>query len=825
MTKRALVLVLFVLILAIPIAYFDIGAEGGLDFQRLDAVLEERGLLASAESEQPVTVRLIGFDRQAGAAHGFHGDRGVKDVVANTERGVLQATVIERDNLVVGDVSLDSAEVTGIVLRLRVSRSSTHSWLLWAGAGEPLDRSRGRTFRADAGETFHSYFIPVEDSPEWKGSINRLAISIGVESADLPASVEIDEIRAVRASFLARRRLEGTEGALDRAEIAGETRRIVYSPAPGVREATVTVPPGGILTFGYGVLPSCWYKPGDGVTFRASVVDGEKSPVVLTSRYVDPKSRPADRRWFDESVSLADYSGRTVRLKFETIEGAPQAQGDPRFDDAVWSSPVLAAPRRGRAPNVVVILLDTVRADHLSLYGYRRGTSPRLEALANESLVFRWAYAPAPETIQSVMSILTSQYPTTHGVISFSDRLRAGTPTLADRLSAAGFHTVAITEGGSVAADFGFDQGFDRYVDATKTGATPARPNKFIEQTFDRALSFLREIGDRRFFLFLHTYEPHVPYCAPMRPERDFDPQYRGPFAGGVAWEEVQKALLEKRLAPGTPDALHIAAAYDAGLHYTDEWVGKVVDEMRARGLLDDTILVVTSDHGEDLFDHIATATHGHTLYEELIRVPLLVRMPDAWVAAQGSQAAPLRGLPMIENPVSLIDLFPTLMEALELPRVTLPRGEQRASFLPLLWRERVAERPVFAEDQSLFRRYAVRMPAVQRSTPAGPERVVEKLIDSPGIESHPMTAQLRAHENLRLERFQGILKERELYDLVGDPKEMNNLLGSRVPAEETQRQLYRFISGLMRSRPYGSTTVKVSAETLERLRALGYLR
>ncbi len=357
-----------------------------------------------------------------------------------------------------------------------------------------------------------------------------------------------------------------------------------------------------------------------------------------------------------------------------------------------------------------------------------------------------------------------------------------------------------------MAAEFGFDTGFDSYVDVTRTGVTPARPQKFIEHTFERARAFLRGVGDRRFFLLLHTYEPHTPYAAPPRPDRNRDPDYRGSIGASVGWQEIETMLLENRLQRDSADAKHIEALYDQGIQYTDDWLGKVIDELKTRRLLDDTIVVVTSDHGEDLFDHIAIATHGHSLYEELIRVPLVIRLP-------ADPREPVREIRMVEEPVSLVDLLPTLLDSVDL---AFPPGIQGRSFLSLLNRHpRGAagrgSRAIFAEDQTFFVRYATRVGS-------------EKLIESPGIERDPKTAEIRSH--IDLSRFNGILREEELYDLVADPHELRNLAADgQEPSAETRRQLDRFLRLLIGSKRMGACTTRMTAETRARLMALGYLK
>lgn len=327
------------------------------------------------------------------------------------------------------------------------------------------------------------------------------------------------------------------------------------------------------------------------------------------------------------------------------------------------------APRR---PNVVLILLDTLRADRLSCYGGPRPTSPHLDALAAEGILFEQARAPSPYTATSHSTLFASLDPEVHGVwnvttengaIRRGDALSPRATTLAEAMRDAGYQTAAITDGGNLSVETGLDQGFELF-EAEWSGAV---------NRVDRALSWLddeRKDG-QPFFLFLHTYETHLPYM----PDRDvmerFAPDYRGPL-----WEAYLKAMEEvestgksrkrqqvqrKFFLPvlqnpqlSTADKEFFMAMYDAEIALADREVGRFLAGLAAAGLQENTIVLVTSDHGESFWEQGA---HGHfDVFEPLLHVPLIVRGPGAPAGIRRPDA------------VGLLDLMPSLLAAVGLP-------------------------------------------------------------------------------------------------------------------------------------------------------------
>lgn len=316
-------------------------------------------------------------------------------------------------------------------------------------------------------------------------------------------------------------------------------------------------------------------------------------------------------------------------------------------------------------PNIVMVSLDTLRADHLGCYGYFRDTSPEIDRLAAEGIRFEWAFCQAPSTERSHMSMFTSLYPTVHGV-SLRHRLQDGRVTLAEYLRESGYRTAACTDAGYMRRGFGFAQGFERYEDFKMVGLARSVP---------RVLGWMDEwAADEPFFIFLHTYEIHSPY-APPKPWRDMfvDPEYDGGFHPGSA-----ELTAVRRRVQADPEAGHglspedvefIKARYDGGIRFTDHWMGEFIKGLEERGLLDKTWLVVTSDHGEEFTEH-GTVLHGE-LYHTNTHVPLIVRAPG------GSP-----GGITIPEIVELLDLMPMFLEIADIEPVDVLEG---VSLLPLI--------------------------------------------------------------------------------------------------------------------------------------------
>jgi arylsulfatase len=318
---------------------------------------------------------------------------------------------------------------------------------------------------------------------------------------------------------------------------------------------------------------------------------------------------------------------------------------------AAWTVAVLAlglgACSRSPRPSIVLITIDTLRPDHLGCYGYARPTTPRIDALARQSMVFDRAYTTLPRTTQGVASILTGRYPKSHGARGLFSRLPATNLTLAEALRDSGYATAAIVSNTFLRPGQGFEQGFDTYEnpetrwDADSAGAVTASAVRWLDAGRDR----------RPFFLWVHYLDPHWRYEPPSPWDTRFDPGFDGPFTLYADLDARRftkgQVIFGGGLAPRVAE--HVIALYDGEIGATDAAVGTLIDRLeQVRGPL---LVVLTSDHGESLGEHGYHFAHGEYLYEEGLRVPLLVRYPGA-VAAGGRSAG------LVEN----IDIAPTIL-------------------------------------------------------------------------------------------------------------------------------------------------------------------
>jgi arylsulfatase A-like enzyme len=429
----------------------------------------------------------------------------------------------------------------------------------------------------------------------------------------------------------------GNDGTCRYVDIRDDRRRALLLAAPGRLETPIPIAGARLLRFSV-AAPG---KPAGslGVAVR---IDGPGGAATWEG-IVRPGAG-----WIDAEIDLAAVGARTAggeqRLAVEaravTAADAPTV--------LALAAPRLVAPRGsipGRGPgNVVVYLIDTLRPDHMSVYGYERPTTPRIDALAGDGVVFERAYSTASWTRPATASLLTSLHSTLHGAHSRRS-LKTEVHTLAERFRDGGWSTWAFVANGNVFGHgLNFEQGFDRFVAIRGArGDNHAR----TEEVNALLLPHLDAFGDEPFLLFVHTVDPHSPY-EPPPPYHDLftDPAYRGTLAP----RDTVKRTLERR-ALGPADIAHVQALYDGDIRYQDAMLGELLDRVQALDLADDTLLVVTSDHGEEFLEH-GDWEHGARLFEEQIRIPLVLRVP-------GHHA--LAGL-RIRAPVQLLDVMPTLL-------------------------------------------------------------------------------------------------------------------------------------------------------------------
>jgi arylsulfatase A-like enzyme len=300
-------------------------------------------------------------------------------------------------------------------------------------------------------------------------------------------------------------------------------------------------------------------------------------------------------------------------------------------------------PEPESRPNIVLIVVDTLRADHLESYGHHRPTSPSIDAFAGSAIRFERAYSSAPWTKPAVASMFTGLHPSSHAVLGLERSLPQSATTLAERLRDAGYATGAVISHHLIGSEFGFDQGFSHFLEDQARGHRHLSTGPVTRQAEDLVDS-LRSEG-QPFFLFVHYFDPHFAYL--RHPEYGFSSER----PARIHWE---RGIAKLRVLDPPPDAEEIAyleSAYDEEVRYTDAGIGRLLDSLRARDLFDDALIVITSDHGEEFYEH---GWLGHTIgvTEELVRVPLIIRLPGG-----------LHRGKVIEEPVSLVSLGSTVLD------------------------------------------------------------------------------------------------------------------------------------------------------------------
>lgn len=437
---------------------------------------------------------------------------------------------------------------------------------------------------------------------------------------------------------------------------------------------------------------------------------------------------------------------------------------------------VNAQSHSNQQTNIIIITLTSVQSDHLNTYGYRRITAPNIDRISKEGVTFDNAISQSYWTLPSEASIFTSKYVCGHGVYERNQRLSEKEQTLPEILKIYGYKTAAFVGGLDLIASYGVNQGFDYYYDDTKD-----MPMGSFKEIMPKALKWLRKNRDKKFFLFLQSYDSHFPYNCPKPYENMYDPDYNGMLNNLPIDYKLTKNIrngklfLEgKSIELTEKDVNHIIAHYDGCINYSDKFIGDLLNEIRDLNLSNNTMVIITSEHGEELLDHGSFDRFGQkNLYDEVVRVPLIIKFPNT--TAMGGKR--------IIRQVQLIDIMPTILDFLGIP---INKEAQGLSLVPLI------EGKSVKDD---FNRYAYS----EASTNKYALRTNEyKLIYNNG-------------------KF-------ELYDLKEDKMEMNDL-SKQMPEivyELTQR-LAKWQRETKTTMNFKDTHIELTIEMKEKLKQAGY--
>lgn len=665
-------------------------------------------------------------------------------------------------------LDMDASSLThiGLVMAVSSGRSARLGWEYQTEGGR-LAPGGSVSFSVKAGP-YRWYDVKVTGNRRWRGRIGALWL----QPTDRKAQVMIAGIRLMHEY---RPLAEAGFEFADTASIAigDESRHCMPALVPSRLRLEVGLPPKARLRVAYGIVPQAWRMPGDGVTFRIVAVSS-RGPEELLRHYVDPKHRREDRCWFERVLDLARYAGREVTLEFETLGGeGPAESADTRYDWAVWAWPQVLAGPGPRGPNVVLVLLDSLRADHVGCYGYPRGTTANMDALAARGVRFANAESQVSWTGPSLCSLLTSLPPHLAAPRNALLEPPSGAADLAGTLESAGYLTGVVSSHQMIAPKMGFARGVTSFV-STPTSA---------EVLGQKTVAWLRAHRQDRFFLYVHCFAPHAPY-APPEPFRGLFLQGRQTrdeaLVAGQPPRPDEKTGMFRRL--NEEDLAYLTGLYDGHVAFGDACVGRIRQCLQDLGLARDTALIVTADHGEEFMEH-GGFDHGRTLYEEVLHVPLVMEAPGRTARRK-----------VVPEVVRLLDVAPTIMDLVGLP---MPKSMQGRSLLPAL------ERPLPAEPS------------------------VAELGLGPRQEGRwQVPAQLRVAVRMGDAKVvRGPDGHWEYYALSDDPRESHNLvtMGQTVPPEmrallEEWRRSILSSAGAAALRP-------LSPEAVEPLRALGYMR
>jgi len=697
--------------------------------------------------------------------------------------GVLEVEATGKDLQLAVAPDFDCGRVHRVLVRARVS-DGNRGHLYWITRdNQTYDHQRSIQYWLHPGEAFRTYSIEVGEDEDWGSGIT----GVRLDPIDKTGRVELESVVFLAGlNRLERDVLAARCGLPDASLDLGDDRRRVLALTPGRPLCLeVMVPrsgPGAVpeLRFATGLAAVGEnrrpVRPRTAHRFRVGTGGGE----ILFERVHDPMTADGQGRWREARVPLDRHAGRTLTLRLE-VEAVGESGGEDCL--AVLANPLVLPAGEPESTSVLLILVDALRADHLGCYGHPGRLTPHIDRLRRQGLLFSDALSSSSWTAPAVASLFTSLHPYRHGV-RYVDTLELDSrfETLAERFLAAGRFTGAVSDNLLITPENGFQQGFRTFVSKPST----AHSRKAREVT-DLALEWLGHHGDRPFFLYLHYMDPHANY----QPREPFHP---GPAPPGAAIRPfvergeaggVVNRRRDKGFALSRAEKRRLLQLYEGEIAATDFELGRLLASLARSGQAGRTLVVFVADHGEEFLDH-GKYTHANSLFDELVRVPLLLRRPGA-DPGQGSSAV-----------VRIADLGPTL---LELSGADGMAGADGHSFADLL-----AGAPTAADGREAY----FELNPYSRNPLA------------PGW--------IEAARGLRLGRHKLIHELRtgryRLYDLAADPGEHRSIYDEQDPrAAELVRRLAVHLEGAAALEPGEADEAPLLEDRqLQQLDALGYL-
>ncbi len=565
------------------------------------------------------------------------------------------------------------------------------------------------------------------------------------------------------------------EGYLSAPVTLDDDTRICLTPPLSSRLSfAVELPPDPVIRFAIATSTLSRPRFRSPVLFKLLLQDEDGQETVFREAMV----RRQRNRWLDREVDLDRWAGSKVRLTFETNLLAPDEEPSDGEEELfpLWANPVLSGgDGRGKTSKIILISIDCLRADHVGVYGYERATTPHIDRLADDGVVFETAISTSASTFPTHTSMLTGLTPSFHGASKWQ-KLARSMPYLSELLGEADYQADAVVSGAYLSQHFGFHRGFHsyRYLPRHRAG-----------KTVDSALELLRRAGGQDHFLFMHLIDVHWPYDPPA----GFIERFR---ATKPDVDYLARKLLKHEPPDGPDEVQQIVDLYDAEVAYTDREIGRFLDGLEEMNLYDQSLIILTADHGEAFYEH-GLCQHTISLYDEVIHIPLIVKWPGNSVTGR------------VRTPVSQASIFSTILEhaGVDLPHsVAASLGRQVGDH-----ENPGRRRPVVSEFTTVSAPEAGALKVVSLRTLA--LKYIATFRTKPGS----------------LLTIDEILKE-ELYDLARDPGETRNLLGETpVDLRDFHRELRDYLDEARKFEENRIGERVILDETIrKRLEGLGYV-
>ena len=728
-------------------------------------------------------------------------DLSVRDGMLVGNTGVLPVLLgispdgLDEDDLLYAiDVRMRVSSGAEVGIQLNGARERDDDWV--ENRIEQLTDQARRQLRAELtpGDDFITYTLREAGATiRISAARNLLLIPSDVEGAEFELeSVRIIPLKEHLAS------IPSGPGWHGLSEVYRET---IVSRAPERIVVDLDLPARPWLDLAYGTIE-------DGpITFEVTVTAGGTETSLLKRTVTTPQ------RWSTSRLELSEYAGQSVTLSLALDADNPGMLG-------YWGSPVVrnsgAMPENNvvtedrsalldggseRPRAIILWISDTMRRDHLEAYGYGRSTAPTLTKLANEGVRFADNIAQASWTKVSVPSILTSLYPSTHGITDMPDRLTSSVTTMSEAFREAGYATWQTSSVVFTGKLSNLHQGADVLHERASIEDLDHSRAKTARTYVDRFLEFAGDHDDVPFFAFIHVFDPHSPF-EPYAPYDALWGTTEGEEEherGNELWQSPMDDLPTQVQMDSTDvdQELYIQHEldwYDGSIRAMDVEIARMMEGLEQLGIADETLFVLMSDHGEEFLEH-GHHFHGNNAYGEMMNVPLIMHWPGV-----------LPGGTVVEQTTESVDMMPTV---LELAGIAPPEQAQGQSLLPLI---------VDPEGVSDFG-------AIQRA--AFSERVVSPTIDEFGLPHDSYSIVLDGWKLVQNENQAEDWPEFELYDHVKDPLNFDNVAGDHpdiVANLATELSTWREWAVSLRPPPDTEAIQDMSAEEIARLRSLGYI-